>query len=292
MILLNKTPWAWLALFLVPNIVLFSIFILVPMGLALGLSFFRWDIISTPVFVGFDNFLAIPGDPKAVNSILMTAYLIAIGVLPTILVSFALAVLLNTRFPGIKVVRTVYLLPLVISFVASAVLWRYIFDPRFGPVNLVLSMLGIHGPSWLQSTTWAMPAVAIVVIWLRFPLGMLLYLAALQSISPSIIEAAIIDGAGPWTRMTKIIWPNVRPVTFLVAIMSLRGVLFDGFDVVHVMTGGGPIGHTDILINYIYTVAFSQLKLGYASALATALLMIIAAMTLALAPRGRMGRSG
>lgn len=275
-------------MFLVPNLILFSVFILLPMILALGLSFFEWNIFSAPVFVGFANFLAIPADPKAVNSIVMTTYLIVIGVVPTILISFVLAVLLNSRFPGIKVVRTVYLLPLAISFVASAVLWRYVFDPRFGPVNVLLSWVGIDGPSWLQSTTWAMPAVAIVVIWLRFPLGMLLYLAALQSISPSIIEAATLDGAGPWTRMTRIIWPNVRPVTFLVAIMSLRGVLFDGFDVVHVMTGGGPIGHTDILINYIYTVAFSQLKLGYASALATALLAIIAAMTLLLAGRGRM----
>jgi ABC-type sugar transport system permease subunit len=278
----DGASWGWIALFVAPNLILFSIFILAPIAMAFGLSLFQWDLISPPKFVGLANFLAIPGDARAVNSIVKTLYLIAIGVVPTVIVSFLLAVLINASFPGIRVIRTLYLMPLVISFVGSAVLWRYIFDPRFGPINVVLSWIGVTGPAWLQSTTWAMPAVAIVVIWLRFPLGMLLYLAALQSISPSMIEAATLDGAGAWRRMIHIIWPNVRPVTFLVSIVTLRGVLFDSFDVVQVMTNGGPINSTDILIKYIYDVAFSQLKLGYASALATLLLLIVAALALFL----------
>lgn len=281
---LNKVPWGWLAVFVAPNLILFSIFILLPMGMAFGLSLFRWDLMSPPRFVGLANFLAIPGDQRAVNSIVKTTYLIVIGVVPTVIVSFLLAVLINTRFPGVRIVRTVYLLPLVISFVASAVLWRYMFDPRFGPINTALSWLGVDGPAWLQSTSWAMPAVAIVIVWLRFPLGMLLYLAALQAISPSVIEAAELDGANAWQKVRYILWPSVRPVTFLVAIVTLRGVLFDSFDVIQVMTGGGPIGSTDILIKYIYDVAFSELKLGYASALATALLMIVALLAFLLMP--------
>lgn len=288
---LEAVHWGWLTLFLAPNLVLFSIFILAPIAMALGLSLFSWDIFSPPRFVGLGNFAAIPGDARAVGSITTTLYLIVIGVVPTVIVSFLLAVLINTRFPGIRIVRTIYLLPLVISFVASAVLWRYIFDPRFGPINVVLAWLGIDGPAWLQSTAWAMPAVAIVVVWLRFPLGMLLYLAALQSINPAVLEAAEIDGAGPWQKIRDIIWPGVRPVTFLVAIVTLRGVLFDSFDVIHVMTGGGPIGSTDILINYIYDVAFSQLRMGYASALATALLIVVAGLALLLTPpRKPVGR--
>jgi ABC-type sugar transport system permease subunit len=281
--------WGWVAVFVAPNLILFSIFILAPIVMAFGLSLFQWDLISEPKFVGLANFLAIANDPRAVNSIVKTLYLIAIGVMPTVIVSFLLAVLIDARFPGIRLVRTLYLMPLVISFVGSAVLWRYIFDPRFGPINVVLSWIGIAGPAWLQSTTWAMPAVAIVVIWLRFPLGMLLYLAALQSISPSMIEAATLDGAGPWRRMISIIWPNVRPVTFLVSIVTLRGVLFDSFDVVQVMTNGGPINSTDILIKYIYDVAFAQLKLGYASALATLLLLVVAAVALLLGSPRRRG---
>jgi ABC-type sugar transport system permease subunit len=183
-------------------------------------------------------------------------------------------------------------MPLVISFVASAVLWRFVFDARFGPVNTILSWVGIDGPEWLQSTSWAMPAVAIVIVWLRFPLGMLLYLAALQSINPSLLEAAQLDGANTWQRIRHIIWPSVRPVTFLVTIVTLRGVLFDSFDVIQVMTGGGPVKSTEILIKYIFDVAFSQLKLGYASALATALLAIVTVMALLLSPpRATGGRA-
>lgn len=289
---IRRVPWGWLALFLGPNILLFTLFIIVPMALALGLSFYSWDLISAPRFVGLNNFLAIPRDPRAVNSIVKTAYLILIGVVPTVVVSFLVAVLANTKFPGIRVIRTIYLMPLVISFVASAVLWRFVFDARFGPVNTVLSWVGIDGPDWLQSTSWAMPAVAIVIVWLRFPLGMLLYLAALQSINPSLLEAAQLDGANTWQRIRHIIWPSVRPVTFLVTIVTLRGVLFDSFDVIQVMTGGGPVKSTEILIKYIFDVAFSQLKLGYASALATALLAIVTVMALLLSPpRATGGRA-
>jgi multiple sugar transport system permease protein len=288
----RRTPWSWIALFLGPNLALFSIFILAPIFMAFGLSLFQWDLISAPSFVGLANFEQIPNDPRAVNSIVKTLYLIVIGVVPTVFVSFLLAVLINTRFPGIKIVRTIYLLPLVISFVGSAVLWRYIFDPRFGPINVALSWIGINGPAWLQSTSWAMPAIAIVIVWLRFPLGMLLYLAALQSINPALLEAAELDGAKEWQKVIHIVWPHVRPVTFLVTIVTLRGVLFDSFDVVQVMTNGGPINSTDILIKYIYDVAFSQLRLGYASALATTLLIVVVTLAMLLnAPRSYGART-
>lgn len=281
---LGGVHWGWLTLFLAPNLILFTIFMLAPIGIALGLSLFAWDIITPPRFVWFRNYVAIFNDTRALHSMITTVYLIVIGVVPTVIISFLLAVLINTRFPGIRVLRTVYLLPLVISFVASAVLWRYIFDPSYGPINTILGWLGVTGPPWLQSTQWSMPATAIVIIWLRFPLGMLLYLAALQAINPSLLEAAELDGAGPWQKIRDIIWPGVRPVTFLVTIVTLRGVLFDSFDVIQVMTGGGPIGSTDILIYYIYDLAFGQLKLGYASALATGLLLIVAALALAISP--------
>lgn len=283
------TPWGWIALFLGPNLVIFGVFTIIPIFGAVGLSFFQWDLMSPASFVGLDNYFAIAADARAINSIYRTAYLILIGVVPTVVVSFLLAVLINTTFPGIRVVRTIYLMPLVISFVASAVLWRYIYDPRFGPINTVLSWFGIDGPAWLQSTQWSMPAIAIVTIWLRFPLSMLLYLAGLQSIDPTLLEAAEIDGAGTWIKLRHVIWPNVRPVTFLVTIVCLRGILYDSFDVVRVMTDGGPVGSTDILIRYIFDMAFGQLRLGYASALATALFFIVAAMAMLLSPPKAMG---
>lgn len=276
--------WGWLAVFLGPNIILFTTFVLIPMGMAFGLSLFSWDLVSPPRFVGLANFATIPHDPRALNSIVKTAYLILVGVIPTVIVSFLFAVLINAKLPGIRVIRTIYLLPLVISFVASAVLWRFIFDDHFGPINTVLSWFGIVGPAWLKSTAWSMPAVAIVAVWLRFPLGMLLYLAALQAINPALLEAAQLDGANTWQRLRHVVWPSVRPVTFLVTIITLRGILFDSFDVIQVMTGGGPIGSTDILIKYIFDAAFSDLDMGYASALATALFVIVAVLALVLTP--------
>jgi len=178
---------------------------IVPIVMAIGLSLFQWDLISPPRFVGLTNFTKIASDPRAINSIVQTAYLVVIGVIPTVLISFLLAVLINTQFPGIRIIRTIYLLPLVISFVASAVLWRYIFDPRFGPINMLLDWIGLAGPNWLQSTTWSMPSVSIVIVWLRFPLGMLFYLAALQAINPEVQEAAEIDGAGPLQKIRHVI---------------------------------------------------------------------------------------
>ena len=274
----------WSAFFIGPNFVLFTLFIIGPIIAAFVLSLYNWDLISEPRFVGFANFREMLNDQRAMNSIVRTAYLVVGGVLPTIVIAFLLAVLIDTKFPGIKVFRTLYLMPIVISFVASAVLWQWIFDPRGGPINGLLGSVGIDGPEWLQSTAWAMPAVMIVMVWLRLPVAVLLYLAAVQNVDKSLIEAAEIDGAGRLARVRHIIWPAVRPVTLFITIITLRGVLFDSFDVVQVMTDGGPLGRTDILIKYIYDAAFGQLRLGYASALAVVLFLIVSIIAAVVLP--------
>ena len=274
----------WALLFVGPNFVLFAIFILLPVVAAFALSLFDWNMIADPRFIGLRNYADIAGDPRALNSIIKTVYLVVIGVIPTVLLSFGMAVLINTRFIGYSVIRTLYFLPIVISFVASAVLWRFIYDPRVGPINALLGMMGINGTNWLQSTAWAMPAISLVIVWLRLPLGIILYLAALQQINPQLIEAAEIDGAGPWQKLIHVIWPNVKPVTFLILIINLRGIIFDSFDVVQVMTGGGPLDSTDILIKYIYDLAFAQLRLGYASALSAVLFLVVAGLALIFTP--------
>jgi ABC-type sugar transport system permease subunit len=274
----------WSLLFVVPNFVLFAIFIGIPVIAAFALSLFDWNMIADPRFVGLQNYADILRDPRAVNSIVKTVYLVVLGVVPTVLLSFGMAVLINTRFIGYTVVRTLYFLPIVISFVASAVLWRFIYDPRVGPINALLGAIGINGVNWLQSTAWAMPAISLVIVWLRLPLIIILYLAALQQINAQLLEAAEIDGANSWQKLVHVIWPNVKPVTFLIVIINLRGIIFDSFDVVQVMTGGGPLDSTDILIKYIYDLAFAQLRLGYASALSTMLFIIVAGLALVFTP--------
>jgi multiple sugar transport system permease protein len=134
--------------------------------------------------------------------------------------------------------------------------------------------------------------LSVVIVWLRLPLGIILYLAALQQINPQLMEAAEIDGAGPWAKLRHIIWPNVVPVTLLILVINLRGIIFDSFDVVQVMTGGGPLNSTDILIRYIYDMAFAQLRLGYASALSTVLFIIVAVLALIFNPPRRKPTNG
>lgn len=282
---------AWGALFVLPNISLFTIFVVIPIIGAFALSLFKWDLIREPTWVGLANYQRILHDPAAVNSLVRTGYLVGGGVIPTVLLSFIIAVGLNVQFRGIRLVRTLYLMPIVISFVASAVLWRWIFDPRWGPINSFLGLVGVDGPRWLSSTGWALPAVTLVLIWLRLPLAIILYLAALQNINPDVIDAALLDGAGPLARMRHIIWPAVRPVTFLVTIVTLRGVLFEAFDVVNVMTGGGPLDSTNILIQYIYVTAFRDLQLGYASALSTLLFLVVLVIALVVMAGSREEKS-
>lgn len=281
----------WAALFVLPNASLFTVFIILPIIGAFALSLFRWDMMSPVSFIGLQNFAEILSDPRALNSIVKTLYLVVLGVVPTVVLSFLLAVLVNVRFPGIRAIRTLYLMPISISFVASALLWNWMFDARSGPINAVLSLVGITGPDWMNSLGWSMPAVAVAMIWLRLPIALLLYLAAIQNVNESLIEAARIDGANTAQRLWYIVWPAVRPVTLFVALITARGVLFDSFDVVQVMTNGGPLGSTDILIKYIYDAAFGQLRLGYASALATVLFLIVSVLALLIMPlAGRRSR--
>lgn len=282
----------WAALFVGPNVLLFTAFMIIPIVWGLALSLFDWNLIYEPRFVGFDNYVALLNDARAVNSVWKTVYLLVLGVVPTVFLSFVLAVLINTSFPGYSVFRTMYLLPIVISLVASAVLWRFMYDPRVGPIAQLLGFFGISGPNWLQDTTWAMPALSLVIVWLRLPLGIILYLAALQQINPQLLEAAEIDGAGPWAKLRHIIYPNVMPVTLLILVLTLRGIIFDSFDIAFVMTKGGPLNSTDILAVYIYDLAFAQLRLGYASALSTVLFVIVTILALIFNPPRRRSANG
>lgn len=282
----------WAALFVGPNLLLFTAFMVVPIVWGLALSLFDWNLIYEPRFVGFDNYIALLNDTRAVNSVVVTIYLLVLGVVPVVFLSFVLAVLINTNFPGYSVFRTMYLLPIVISLVASAVLWKFMYDPRVGPIAQLLSFFGVSGPNWLQDTTWAMPALSLVIVWLRLPLGIILYLAALQQINPQLLEAAEIDGAGPWAKLRHVIWPNVMPVTLLILVLTLRGIIFDSFDIAFVMTRGGPLNSTDILAVYIYDLAFGQLRLGYASALSTVLFVIVTVLALIFNPPRRRSSNG
>ncbi|WP_166657325.1 carbohydrate ABC transporter permease [Ilumatobacter fluminis] len=225
-------------------------------------------MISSPEFVGLENYRRLLDDGEARHALWITALLILFGLLPTIVIGLVAATLLNAKFRGIRYIRTLYYMPIVISLVASGVLWRFIYEPNRGLLNWLLSLIGIDGPPWLSSTRWALPAIAMVLVWLAIPLSTMLYLAALQGIPSTVLEAARIDGAGFVAMLWHVIWPMVRPTTALVSLVTVLGLAFGSFDLIASLTQGGPLDSTNTLIYYMYDTAFNQLQVGYASALA------------------------
>ena len=192
------------AVMIFPNMAMFTIFIIVPVVGGLLLSFTTWDITNGfPKWVGLANYRQMIHDPLVWEAVNTTLKFIAMGVLPTVVISLWLAMLINFRFRLFSVVRSLYLIPAAMSFAASAVVWRFIFldGPGYGVVDYVISKFGVTPPDWLASTTWTLPALDIIGIWLSLPIATILYLAAMQRIPDSLIEAAKLDGAGPFRRV-------------------------------------------------------------------------------------------
>lgn len=258
----------WLAFrFIAPNLALFTVFVLVPIVLTVGLSFFEWNLLDSPKFVGFGNYAEIIDDERAHNSMLRTLA-VMLGMIPTVLIGFHLAALINVRFRYVEAWRTLYYMPIVVSFAASATLWGWVFAPNTGVFNWALAWFGIEGPLWLSSSLWATPAIIVILTWLSLPLVILLYLAALQGIPESVIEASLIDGANGRQRLWKIMWPMVRSATTVVVVVMILAFALGSFDLVVILTQGGPLDSTNVLVYYMFDNAFNKFRMGYAAALA------------------------
>jgi multiple sugar transport system permease protein len=259
-----------------PNLLLFTVFVGIPIVGGLLLSLTRWDLTGLPHWIGLANYRTLVADPLVGMAVKTTLKFLVLGVFPTVVLSLGLAMLINFRFRFVAAVRTLYLVPAAVSFAASALIWQFIFRPgRQGLLDYLLSLLGISGPDWLSSTTWSVPALDIITIWLALPTATVLYLAALQRIPDSLIEAATLDGAGPIRRVRHIIWPGVRYMTLLVAIVALLAFTNGSFDLVNILTRGQPIYATQTLIYYIYYEAFTNGEFGYAAALSVLQIALI-----------------
>ena len=273
------------ALLISPNLILFTIFVLIPVIGGLGLSFTTWNITNGwPKWVGLDNYRRMRDDPLVWESVKTTLKFIALGVIPTVFISLGLAMLINFRFRFVAAVRSLYLIPAAMSFAASAVVWRYLYldGPGYGVINYVISWFTNTPPDWLASTTWTLPALDIITIWLSLPIATVLYLAALQRIPDSVIEAATLDGAGPFRRARHIIWPGVRYMTPLVAIVALLSFTNGSFDLVNILTKGGPLYASQTLIYYIFVNGFSYGMFGYAAALSVLQIAVIGGILVVL----------
>jgi multiple sugar transport system permease protein len=275
--------WLPASLLIAPNLILFTVFITVPVLLGLGISFTSWNLVGSPKWIGLANYRELLKDPQVPQAIVTTMQFLLFGVVPTVVLGLLLAMLVNIQFRGIAAIRTLYFVPAVVSFAASAVLWDWIYRPGEGILDYFLYKVGIVGPAWLSNTHTALPALDIISIWLSLPTAILLYLAALQRIPPQVIEAATLDGAGAYRRLRHIIWPGVRNMTVLVVIVAILAFTNGSFDLVNIMTQGGPINATTTLIYYIYYTAFNNIQLGYAAALSVLQLLLFAVILAVLA---------
>ncbi|MTK10066.1 MAG: sugar ABC transporter permease [Hungatella sp.] len=267
--------------FILPNLIGYAIFVFIPVIFSFILSVMKWDGSKAPMeFVGLKNFAQIFGDRIFVQSFLHTIQYALLTVVPTLVLSLLLAVLLNHKLKGIAIFRTALYFPYIASIVAVGAVWNMLFQPDFGPINEFLKFIGISKPPrWVVDVKWAMVAISVVSVWKYMGYYMIVYLAALQGISGSLYEAAGMDGANGVQKLRYITIPMLTPTTFFVLIM-LTIQCFKVFDLVYVMTGGGPGNATKTLVNYIYEKAFTSWEFGPASAGAIVLFAVVLVITL------------
>ena len=276
----NFTSWldkdtfaAWL--FLAPALIVLGVFLFYPIAYLLYLSFTTGSFTVEGIqWVGLRNYLRLFTDSDFGQVISNTIYFTTATVIPAIIIPLGLAVLLNQSIAWRGILRAAYFIPSITSLVAVGLGFRWLFQTE-GPVNSWLLQLGIHPIPWLSSTVWAMPVLILLSTWKQLGFNLVVFLAGLQIIPQSRYEAAELDGANAWAKFWYITLPGLRPTivfaTITTAIFTLRS-----FEQVYIITGGGPLNSTNILVYYIYEQAFARFEFGYAAAAATVLLAIAA----------------
>jgi multiple sugar transport system permease protein len=265
--------------FILPNFIGFATLTLIPVVVLFYLSFTDWNAFGAAEWVGVENFREMVGDSNFWTALRTTFYYSVLHIPITFAVSLGLAMLLNQKLRGVAFFRTAAFFPYVTSIVAIAVVWNTLYSPEFGPINQFLTRLGVENPpGWTSSADWAMPAVILTSVWREMGYYMLLFLAGLQTIPPELYEAARMDGAGPWQRFRNVTLPCLRPTTFFVTVMLTIGS-FKVFDIILVMTNGGPGTSTLVLSQYIYDQGFVENDFGYASSVSVVLFVICISVT-------------
>jgi multiple sugar transport system permease protein len=275
----TRTRYALTVLaFLLPSAIPLTLFVLAPMIGAAWVSLLKWNLLAPPQFVGLANYAKLLHDPSTGQVFLHTLYYV-VGYLPLVYVGgLALALALNTRLKGKNLLRGIYFLPVVTSWIVVALVWRWLLNPSTGVVNTVLAWFGIHGPGWWTDPNWAMPSIIIASAWKDLGFVMVILLAGLQNIDPDLLDAARVDGAGWWRRLFSVVLPLLSPSTFFVIVISLING-FQVFDQVYAMTGGGPGGASEVVVQQIYDLTFRYGQAGDASALSWMLFVVVLAVT-------------
>ncbi|MFC9916886.1 carbohydrate ABC transporter permease [Agromyces binzhouensis] len=264
--------------FLLPSAVPLLLFVLGPMVAAAWISLTEWNLLAPAKWVGLENYADLLTDPETADVFLHTLYYI-VGYLPLVYVGgLAIALALNTALRGRTILRGVYFLPVITSWIVVALVWRWLLNPSNGVVNSVLAWFGIDGPGWWTDPAWAMPSIILASAWKDLGFVMVILLAGLQAIDPELLDAARVDGAGWWRRLFSVTLPLLSPATFFVIVISLING-FQVFDQVYAMTGGGPGGATQVVVQQIYDLTFRYGRAGEASALSWLLFVVILAVT-------------
>ncbi|WP_063819039.1 carbohydrate ABC transporter permease [Herbidospora cretacea] len=267
------------AVFLLPSAVPLLLFTLIPMAGSLWTSLHEWNLITPMKWVGLDNYAYLLGSEETRAAFGHTLYFIA-GYLPLVYAGgLGLAMLLNRAMKGRDIFRAIYFLPVVTSWVVVALLWKWLLNPASGIVNWAIGLVGLQGPGWWTDPDWAMPSIILASAWKDLGFVMIILLAGLQAIPKEYIEAARVDGANAWQRFRRITLPLLSPSTFFVVVISLING-FQVFDQVHVMTGGGPAGATQVVVEQVYNLTFKYGRAGEASALSWLLFAVVLVVTL------------
>jgi len=277
----------WGYFFIVPWIIGFIAFMLVPIVASFWLSLQRYEVLTPPKWVGIKNYTTfLFQDPLFSKSLLNTFYYVALSVPLGLVVALGLALLLNLNLRGVSIFRTIFYVPMVTPVVAVSLLWLFLFNPQFGVLNYLLDLVGLPRLGWISDPAWSKPSLILMSLW---TVGgtMLIFLAGLQGVPVQLYEAAQIDGANHWQRFVHITLPMLSPVIFFNLVLGVIGS-FQTFTQAYVMTGGGPVDSTLFYALYLYRNAFKLLRMGYASAMAWVLLIIILVLTLV---QFRVGRS-
>jgi multiple sugar transport system permease protein len=263
---------------ILPWLIGFIAFSAGPLIASLAMSLTNWTGLTTRNWVGLQNYATMLTGDRDFFTVLRNTFYYSFGSVSLgVVLSLAVALLMNQKVPGINIFRTLYYLPAVTSGVAIAIMFAWIFNPQVGLINFLLSLIGIKGPLWLASQQWAMPALILMSLW-GVGGNMVVLLAGLQGVPEELYDAAKVDGAGEWREFLHVTLPMISPVVFFIIITSIIGT-FQVFENVYIMTRGGPGTATRVYVFHLYQNAFEYQKMGYASALAWVLFLIILGLT-------------
>ncbi|WP_248927998.1 carbohydrate ABC transporter permease [Paenibacillus hamazuiensis] len=263
-----------------PSLLILFVFVVIPIGYSACLSLFSWDMMRpSPTFVGFDNYVHLFGNPAFYSTLTRTLLYTVLTVPAAMTISLAFAILLDKGVRSlITIYRTLFFAPIITSTVAISVVWMFIYHPDYGLANSVLQSLGLQPLKWLNASSTALLSLAIMAVWKQIGFCVIIYLAGLQGIPAELEEAAKVDGAGRYRVLASIKLPLLTPtVFFLVVYLTIEQL--QTFAQVDVMTKGGPAGSTELIVMHLYNYAFERFQMGYASAIAMVLLVIILLLT-------------